>query len=166
LSGGGAPAFRVGQGWDVHRLVRGRALLLGGVEIASELGEEGHSDGDALLHAATDALLGALALGDIGTHFPPSDPRWKGADSKAFLRAAAALARERGWIASNIDTTVILEKPKLGPYREAIRASLADCLGIEAEAVSFKAKTYEGLGDVGRGEAVEASAVCLLRRIG
>lgn len=158
--------FRVGQGWDVHRLVRGRALMVGGVEIDSELGEDGHSDGDVLLHAATDALLGALALGDIGTHFPPSDPRWKDADSRSFLKAAAAMAREGGWAVSNIDVTVILERPRLGPYREAVRASLAECLGIDPGSVSFKAKTYEGLGAVGRGEAVEAQAVCLLRRAG
>jgi len=165
LSGKNAPVFRVGQGWDIHRLVSGRALVLGGVRIDSAVGEEGHSDGDALLHAVTDALLGALALGDIGTHFPPSDPRWKDADSRTFLTAAAAMARGRGWIASNLDVTVILEAPKLGPYREAVRASLASCLGIDVEAVSFKAKTNEGLGAVGRNEAVEASAVCLLRRV-
>jgi 2-C-methyl-D-erythritol 2,4-cyclodiphosphate synthase len=161
-----APAFRIGQGWDVHRLARGRKLVLGGVEIAFDRGEEGHSDGDALLHAVTDALLGALALGDIGSHFPPSDPRWKNAESRIFLEAAAAMARERGWTVANLDCTVILETPRLGPYREAIRASLASCLGVEIDSVSFKAKTYEGLGDVGRSEAVEALAVCLLRRIG
>lgn len=157
-------SFRVGQGWDVHRLVPGRALLLGGVEIPFESGEDGHSDGDVLAHAVTDALLGAAALGDIGTHFPPSDPRWKNADSREFLKAAALMARRAGWEISNLDCTVVIERPKLAPYRDAIRASLAACLGLEAGAVSFKAKTNEGMGEIGRSAAVEAMAACLLRR--
>lgn len=156
--------MRIGQGWDVHRLVPGRALVLGGVYIPFERGEDGHSDGDVLAHAVTDAVLGAVALGDIGTHFPPSDARWKDADSRVFLEAAVAMARDSGWEVSNLDCTVILEMPKLAPYREAIRASLAACLGLDASCVSFKAKTNEGLGEIGRSEAVEAMAVCLLSR--
>lgn len=156
-------SLRVGQGWDIHRLVEGRRLMIGGVHIPHDKGEEGHSDADVLLHAVTDALLGAAGLGDIGTHFPPSDPQWKGADSRDLLERAAALVRQAGWICQNIDCTVILEKPKLGPHRQAIIASIASCLRIEPTAVSFKAKTNEGLGDVGRGDAVEALAVCLLQ---
>jgi 2-C-methyl-D-erythritol 4-phosphate cytidylyltransferase/2-C-methyl-D-erythritol 2,4-cyclodiphosphate synthase len=155
-------SFRIGQGWDLHRLVPGRRLMLGGVEVPSPVGEEAHSDGDVLLHAIVDAILGAAALGDIGTHFPPSDAKWKDADSRELARAAAALLREAGWEIGNLDCTVILERPKLGPQKDAMRESIAACLGISPDAVSVKAKTYEGLGDVGEGRAVEASAVALV----
>jgi 2-C-methyl-D-erythritol 4-phosphate cytidylyltransferase/2-C-methyl-D-erythritol 2,4-cyclodiphosphate synthase len=156
--------FRIGQGWDLHRLVAGRKLLLGGVEVPGDLGEEAHSDGDVLLHASIDALLGAAALGDIGTHFPPSDPAWKGADSKALARRVAAMVREAGWEIGNVDCTVVLERPRLGPYKDAIRSSVALCLGIPPEAVSVKAKTKEGVDAVGEGRAIEAAAIVLIRR--
>jgi 2-C-methyl-D-erythritol 2,4-cyclodiphosphate synthase len=155
--------MRVGQGWDIHRLVPGRRLLIGGVEIAHDRGELGHSDGDVLLHALADAVLGALAMGDIGQLFPPADPAWKDIDSRLILERVVGMARDLGYECTNADCTVILEAPRLGPYREAIRASLAACLGTGKGAVSFKAKTNEGLGDVGRGEAVEAMAVVLMR---
>lgn len=156
------PALRVGQGWDLHRLVPGRRLMLGGVEVPSTKGEEAHSDGDVLLHAVIDALFGAAALGDIGTHFPPSDAKWKDADSKELAREAASLVREAGWAIINLDCTVILESPKLGPHKEAIRESLASCLGIAPSLVSVKAKTKEGVDATGEGRAIEASAVVLL----
>jgi 2-C-methyl-D-erythritol 4-phosphate cytidylyltransferase / 2-C-methyl-D-erythritol 2,4-cyclodiphosphate synthase len=162
--GQGPLAFRIGQGWDLHRLVPGRRLMIGGVEVPSELGEDAHSDGDVLLHAIIDAILGAAALGDIGTHFPPSDPRWKGADSLGLARRAAALVREAGWEIGNLDCTVVLERPRLGPCRDAILASIAAGLGIDAGAVSFKAKTSEGVDAAGEGRAVEAQAIALLRR--
>jgi 2-C-methyl-D-erythritol 4-phosphate cytidylyltransferase / 2-C-methyl-D-erythritol 2,4-cyclodiphosphate synthase len=155
-------AFRIGQGWDLHRLVPGRRLLVGGVEIPSELGEEAHSDGDVLLHAIIDALFGAAALGDIGTHFPPSDEAWRDADSVDLARRAAALVRGSGWEIGNVDCTVVLERPKLGEHKEAIRACVAACLGLELEAVSVKAKTKEGLDSVGEGRAIEAQAVVIL----
>jgi 2-C-methyl-D-erythritol 4-phosphate cytidylyltransferase / 2-C-methyl-D-erythritol 2,4-cyclodiphosphate synthase len=157
-------AFRVGQGWDLHRLVPGRRLMIGGVEVPSELGEDAHSDGDVLLHAVIDALLGAAALGDIGTHFPPSDRRWKGADSRDLARRAAALVREAGWELGNLDCTVALERPRLGPFRAAICDTIATCLGIDRGAVSFKAKTSEGVDAVGEGRAIEAQAIALLVR--
>jgi len=160
----GAVEFRIGQGWDLHRLVAGRPLMIGGVEVPSDLGEDAHSDGDVLLHAIIDAILGAAALGDIGTHFPPSDPKWKGADSRDLARRAAALVRDSGWEIGNIDCTVVLERPRLGTHREAIRESVAACLGIELGAVSFKAKTSEGVDAAGEGRAVEAQAIALLRR--
>ena len=139
--GQGPLAFRIGQGWDLHRLVPGRRLMLGGIEVPSELGEDAHSDGDVLLHAIIDALLGAAALGDIGTHFPPSDARWKDADSRDLARRAAALVRLSGWEIGNLDCTVVLERPRLGPHRDAIRDSIAACLGVDLASVSFKAKT-------------------------
>lgn len=154
--------FRLGQGWDVHTLAPGRPLLIGGVALPSELGEDAHSDGDVLLHAIIDALLGAAALGDIGTHFPPSDAAWRGADSRQLLARAVALVREAGWEPGNLDCTVILERPRLGPHRQAICESVAACLGLDTSAVSVKAKTNEGLGEVGSGRAVEASAVVTL----
>jgi 2-C-methyl-D-erythritol 4-phosphate cytidylyltransferase/2-C-methyl-D-erythritol 2,4-cyclodiphosphate synthase len=154
--------FRIGQGWDLHRLVPGRPLLIGGIEVPSDLGEDAHSDGDVLLHAVMDALLGAAALGDIGTHFPPSDELWRGADSLTLARRVAGLVREAGWQPGNLDCTVILEEPKLGPYKEMIRASLADCVGIAPEAVSVKAKTKEGVDAVGEGRAVEALALAVI----
>jgi 2-C-methyl-D-erythritol 4-phosphate cytidylyltransferase / 2-C-methyl-D-erythritol 2,4-cyclodiphosphate synthase len=157
-----AAAFRVGQGWDLHRLVPGRALMLGGVAVPSGLGEDAHSDGDVLLHAIIDAMLGAAALGDIGTHFPPTDELWRGADSGGLARRVAALVRDAGWEVGNLDCTVVLEEPRLGPYKEPMRASIAACLGISPNAVSVKAKTKEGVDAVGEGRAVEALAVVSL----
>ncbi|GHT80465.1 2-C-methyl-D-erythritol 2,4-cyclodiphosphate synthase [Spirochaetia bacterium] len=156
--------IRTGLGWDVHRLVPGRRFLLGGVEIPSETGELGHSDGDALAHAVTDALLGAAALGDIGELFPPSDPAWKDADSMALLRAVCTRVRAAGWHIINLDCVVICEKPKVLPWREAIRASLALSLSAPPEAIFVKGKTNEGLGDIGAGLAVEAMATVLVER--
>ena len=156
--------FRVGQGWDTHRLAAGRKLILGGVEIPSDLGLDGHSDADILSHAVTDAILGALALGDIGMHFPDTDPRWKGADSRRFLAHAAALAREHGWAVANVDASVLLEKPKLQDYRLAIREALAATIGVLPERVSVKFKTHERVGPVGERLSGEAQAVVLLSR--
>jgi 2-C-methyl-D-erythritol 4-phosphate cytidylyltransferase/2-C-methyl-D-erythritol 2,4-cyclodiphosphate synthase len=161
----GPPTFRVGEGWDIHRLVPGRRLLLGGVEVPSDRGEEGWSDGDVLLHAVIDALLGSAALGDIGLLFPPGAPEWKGADSRDLIRRARDLVLRAGWRPANLDCTVVLERPKLAPYRDAIRTSLAELLDMETEAVSFKAKTMEGLGPVGEGRAVEARAILLAVRV-
>ncbi len=161
----GAPPFRIGEGWDIHRLVPGRRLLLGGVEVPSDRGEEGYSDGDVLLHAVIDALLGSAALGDIGLHFPPGAPEWKDADSRDLARRARDLVRQAGWRPANLDCTVVLERPRLAPHRESIRTSLAELLGMDRDAVSFKAKTMEGLGPVGEGRAVEARAVLLAVRI-
>jgi 2-C-methyl-D-erythritol 2,4-cyclodiphosphate synthase len=156
--------IRVGIGQDLHRLVRGRRFLLGGVELPADRGELGHSDGDALAHAAADAILGAAGLGDIGAFFPSSDPAWKDADSMTLLEKSFAMAKERGWRLVNLDCVVICEKPRVLPYRDSIRASLAKALEVSPEAVSVKGKTAEGLGPVGGGQAVEASAVCLLER--
>jgi len=156
--------FRIGQGWDVHRLVAGRPLILGGVTIPSEIGLEGHSDADILSHAITDALLGALALGDIGMHFPDTDPRWKDGDSMMFLRHAWELAAARGYRIAHIDSTVILERPKLKDYREPIRAKLAETLALQTDSVSVKFKTAERLGPVGESLSAEAQAVVLLWR--
>lgn len=158
--------MRIGHGWDTHRLVEGRPFALGGIILASPVGPEGHSDGDALLHALTDAVLGAAALGDIGTHFPDTDPKWHGVESGLFLKAAVAMANQEGWMVKNADATVILERPKLGPYREAIVASVASLLGVAESAVNLKAKTAEGLGPVGEGLAVECHAVVLLSKAG
>jgi 2-C-methyl-D-erythritol 2,4-cyclodiphosphate synthase len=154
--------IRVGLGRDIHRLAGGRRFLLGGVEIPFEKGELGHSDGDVLAHAVCDALLGAAALADIGELFPPSDPAWKDADSLLLLKSAYQKVREAGWRLVNLDCVVSAEQPKLLPYREAIRSSLASALGVDAGAVFVKGKTNEGLGPLGRGEAVEALAVCLI----
>ena len=137
-------------------------MVLGGVEIPHPKGPVGHSDGDVLLHALCDALLGAAALGDIGGHFPDTDPRWKGADSSALTHHVMGLVRGFGFAPSNVDITVVAEAPKVGPHREAIRARLSDLLGIPLDAVSVKAKTHEGLGDIGRGEAIACHAVVLL----
>ena len=156
---------RTGLGWDVHRLTAGRALILGGVAIPSEMGLEGHSDADILLHAITDALLGAAALGDIGMHFPDTDPRWKGADSVQFLAHAVKLVRERGFTIVNVDSTVILERPKLKDYRLAIRESLARTLALELDRVSVKFKTAERVGPVGEGRSAEAQAVVTLQQV-
>jgi len=156
---------RAGIGWDVHRLVPGRPLILGGVPIASELGAEGHSDADVLAHAITDALLGAAALGDIGLHFPDFDPRWAGADSLGLLEHALRLLAENGYAPVNVDSTVILERPKLKDYRLAIRRKLAETLGLDLDRVSVKFKTAEGLGPVGEGRCIEAQAVVAIARI-
>ena len=154
--------LRVGQGWDVHRIVAGRALILGGITIPSEFGLEGHSDADVLSHAITDALLGAAALGDIGMHFPDTDPRWKGADSLKFLRHARDLAAEKGYSIVNVDSTVILERPKLKDFRTPIREKLAETLGLELGQVSVKFKTAEKVGPVGEGLSAEAQAIVML----
>lgn len=154
--------FRTGLGWDVHRLVAGRPLILGGVNVPSDLGLEGHSDADVLAHSITDAILGAAALGDIGMHFPDSDPRWKGADSLVFLRHAHHLAAERGYRIVNVDATVILERPKLKDYRQAIRERLAETLGLDPDRVSVKFKTAEQVGPVGERRSAEAQAVVTL----
>lgn len=153
---------RVGLGWDVHRISQGRPLLLGGVAIPAEFGLEGHSDADILLHAVTDAILGAAALGDIGMHFPDTDPRWKGAASSVFLEHAAKLVRERGYHIVNVDTTIILERPKLKDYRLSIRESLARLLSLDLDRVSVKFKTAERVGPVGEGKSAEAQAVITL----
>jgi 2-C-methyl-D-erythritol 2,4-cyclodiphosphate synthase len=154
--------MRVGQGWDVHRIAAGRPLILGGIGVPSEFGLEGHSDADVLAHAITDAILGALALGDIGMHFPDTDPRWKGVHSLIFLRHACGLAAEAGYRIVNVDSTVILERPKLKEFRPAIRESLAKAMGIAADRVSVKFKTAERVGPVGEGRSAESQAVVLL----
>ncbi|NUS39198.1 MAG: 2-C-methyl-D-erythritol 2,4-cyclodiphosphate synthase [Lysobacter sp.] len=156
--------IRIGHGFDVHAFGEGDHLMLGGVRVPHARGVQAHSDGDVVIHALCDAMLGALALGDIGGHFPPSDPRWKGADSRVFLRHCAALAGERGWTLGNADVTVVCERPKVGPHAEAMRDVLARELGVGIDAVSIKATTTETLGFAGRGEGIAAHAVCLLVR--
>jgi 2-C-methyl-D-erythritol 2,4-cyclodiphosphate synthase len=156
---------RVGIGYDVHRLVPGRRLILGGVEVPYHLGLAGHSDGDALTHAVTDALLGACAQGDIGRHFPPGDPAYRNADSLALLRTALDLARRAGWRVGNLDATVVCERPRLAPFLPSMEAALAGALEVAPAAVSVKAKTNEGLDAVGRGEAVVAQALILIESI-
>ncbi len=156
------PPFRVGQGWDTHRTEAGRPLILGGVVIPSEFGLAGHSDADVLFHSVTDALLGALGLGDIGMHFPDTDPAWKGASSIQFLQHAVKLAAEAGYRIGNIDSTIILEKPKLKDYRPKIRESLAAAVSLPSELVSVKFKTAEKVGPVGEGKSCEAQAAVLL----
>lgn len=158
--------FRVGQGYDVHKLVEGRKLILGGVEIPHPTGLLGHSDADALLHAITDALLGAVALGDIGRHFPDTDPRYKGADSRVLLRGAVALLAEKGWRPVNVDATLIAQQPKLAPHAAAMVANVAADLGIPTDCVNIKGKTNERLGYLGREEAIEAQAIVLVERAG
>ncbi len=158
------PEYRTGIGWDVHRIAGGRPLILGGVTIPCDFGLEGHSDADVLAHAITDAILGAAALGDIGMHFPDTDERWKGAGSLQFLSHAAALAAARGYRVVNIDSTVILERPKLKDYRQPIREQLAATLGLDIGCVSVKFKTAEKLGLVGEGRSAEAQAVVTLAR--
>ena len=153
---------RIGEGWDIHALVEGRKLVLGGVEIPHAKGLLGHSDADALLHAITDALLGAAALGDIGSHFPDTDARFKGADSTVLLAEAARRVREKGYSIGNIDSTVIAQAPKLAPHIAAMRARIAQVLGVEVEQINVKAKTAEKMGPVGEGLAMEARAVVLL----
>jgi len=156
------PGWRIGEGWDIHALVPGRRLMIGGVEIAHPLGLLGHSDADVLLHAVTDALLGAAALGDIGSHFPDTDARWRGADSRVLLRAAMDAVRARGWAVANIDSTVIAQAPRLSGHIAAMRECIAQVLGLDPAQVSVKAKTAERLGPVGQGQAIEARAVALL----
>lgn len=158
--------MRVGLGEDIHRVDDSRTLVLGGVIIEEGPGLAGHSDADVLLHAITDAVLGAAALGDIGHYFPPSDPRYAHADSADFLRVALKLAHEKGWEVGNIDSTVRAERPKLAPYIEHIRERIAEIAGIEAGRVSVKAKSGEGLDAVGRGEAMAASAIVLMEPAG
>lgn len=157
--------YRSGIGWDVHRISKGRALILGGVFIPCAFGLEGHSDADVISHAITDAILGAAALGDIGTYFPDTDPQWKGAGSLQFLNHACELVKQAGYEVVNVDATVILERPKLKDYRLAIRESLADTLQLSLDAVSIKFKTAEGIGPVGEGRSAEAQAIVLLRRV-
>ncbi len=156
--------FRIGYGNDIHRLAAGRQLILGGVEIESEFGAEGHSDADALLHAITDAVLGALALGDIGTHFSDQDQKWKNANSLKMLAHVASLMKEKGYSVVNVDSTVSLEKPKLRPFIEAMRANIARVLEKEIDCVSVKAKTGERVDAVGEERAVKADAVVLLEQ--
>ncbi|MDR1646610.1 MAG: 2-C-methyl-D-erythritol 2,4-cyclodiphosphate synthase [Zoogloeaceae bacterium] len=156
--------FRVGQGYDVHPLVPGRKLILGGVEIPFDRGLLGHSDADALLHAITDALLGAAGLGDIGRHFPDADPQFSGADSRMLLRAALERVRQSGWQPANIDATLIAQQPRLAPHIPAMQTTIAADLGLPPDAVNIKGKTNEKLGYLGRNEAIEAQAVVLLLR--
>ena len=156
--------IRIGQGFDVHAFGDGDHVMLGGVRVPHDCGIIAHSDGDVVLHALCDAMLGALALGDIGHHFPPSDPQWKGADSRAFVRHCNHLIRNLGWKTGNVDITVICERPKVGPHAEAMRRIIALDLGIELDTVSVKATTTEKLGFIGRGDGIAAQAVCLLVR--
>lgn len=156
------PAFRIGQGYDVHRLEAGEELWLGGVLIPHDKGLSGHSDADVALHAITDAVLGGIGAGDIGTHFPPSDPQWRGARSARFLEHAVGLARKAGYAIANVDLTLICEAPKIGPHRPAMRAEVARIMGLGEDAVSIKATTTEKLGFTGRGEGIAAQAVVLL----
>ena len=154
--------IRIGEGWDIHALVEGRKLILGGVEIPHSKGLLGHSDADALLHAITDAILGAAALGDIGSHFPDTDAQFKGADSAVLLREVARLVRAKGFEIGNVDSTVIAQAPKLAPHIAAMRARIAEVLQLDIDQVNVKAKTAEKMGPVGEGRAMEARAVVLL----
>ncbi len=165
--GSASMQFRIGNGYDIHRLVPGRPLILGGVTLdhPDGLGLDGHSDADVLVHALMDALLGALALGDIGKYFPPDDPRWEGADSLMLLEQVVALVRDRGWQVLNVDAVVVAERPKLKPHINAMRSNLAQRLGVELDAVGVKATTNEGLGPEGREEGMSSQAVALLQQI-
>ena len=154
--------MRIGQGWDVHALVPGRRLIIGGVPIPYPLGLLGHSDADVLLHAIIDAMLGAAGLGDIGTHFPDTDVRWKNADSLVLLAACAALLKEKGWRIQNLDSTVIAQAPKLAPHIPAMREQIAAALALTVTQINIKAKTAEKLGPVGQGQSIEAQAIVLL----
>ncbi len=158
------PAFRIGEGWDTHALVVDRALILGGVNIPHTHGLLGHSDADALSHAITDALFGAVALGDIGRHFPDTDEQFRGADSVALLAEAVRRVRAAGWEIGNIDATIIAQSPKMAPHILAMRLRLAQALAIELDQINVKAKTAERMGPVGRGESIETRAVCLVYR--
>jgi 2-C-methyl-D-erythritol 4-phosphate cytidylyltransferase/2-C-methyl-D-erythritol 2,4-cyclodiphosphate synthase len=157
-------AARIGTGFDAHRLVDGRPLMLGGVRIEHARGLEGHSDGDCLLHAICDAILGALGAGDMGRHFPSTDARWKGAASRRFLEDVARLLGERGYALGNLDATVIAQAPALAPHLDAMRAQIAQALAAPLESVSVKAKSTDALGAIGRGEGIAAQAVVLLQR--
>lgn len=154
--------FRIGEGWDIHALVAGRKLILGGVEVPYHLGLLGHSDADVLMHAITDALLGAAAMGDIGTHFPDTDARFKGVDSSVLLAEAARRVREKGFEIGNVDSTIVAQAPKLMPYMPAMRAKLSQTLSVALDHVNVKAKTAEKMGPVGLGQAMEARAIVLL----
>jgi 2-C-methyl-D-erythritol 2,4-cyclodiphosphate synthase len=156
------PQMRIGEGWDTHQLVADRKLVLGGVEIPHTHGLLGHSDADALCHAMTDALFGAAALGDIGKHFPDTDPQFHGADSLALLAEAARRVRAEGWEIANVDSTIVAQQPKMAPHILTMRQRLAGALGLDVDRVNVKAKTAEKMGPVGRLEAIEARAVCLL----
>ncbi len=156
--------FRIGEGWDTHALVTGRPLVLGGVVVPHTHGLLGHSDADVLLHAITDALLGAAALGDIGRHFPDTDPAFRGADSALLLAEAARRVGVAGWEIGNIDSTIVAQAPRLAPHIEAMRTRIAEVLGVEPSQVNVKAKTAEKMGPVGEGRAIEARAMCLLFR--
>ncbi|HJV63835.1 MAG TPA: 2-C-methyl-D-erythritol 2,4-cyclodiphosphate synthase [Albitalea sp.] len=158
------PRVRIGEGWDTHALVAGRPLMLGGVEVPHTHGLQGHSDADALCHAITDALFGALALGDIGHHFPDTDERFEGADSLALLAEAGRRVRAAGWHVGNVDSTIVAQAPKMAPHILAMRQRLSTALDVSLEQVSVKAKTAEKMGPVGEGKAIEARAVCLLFR--
>ena len=155
-------SIRIGQGYDVHRLVEGRKLILGGVEIPFEKGLLGHSDADVLTHAVMDAMLGALALGDIGKHFPDNDPAYSGADSIELLKRVTALIEGEGWKLGNLDVTVAAQRPKLAPFISQMRQRLADAVGVPVSDISVKATTEEGLGITGDGNGITATAVCLL----
>ena len=156
--------MRVGMGYDVHRLTEGRKLILGGVEIPYEKGLLGHSDADVLLHAVMDALLGAAGLGDIGFHFPDSDERYRGADSLQLLKRVGEMLEEQSWVISNVDATVIAQRPKIAPFKEQMRKNIAAALNLEENQVNVKATTEEGLGFTGRGEGISAQAVCLIEK--
>jgi 2-C-methyl-D-erythritol 2,4-cyclodiphosphate synthase len=156
--------FRIGEGWDTHALVTGRKLILGGIEIPHSHGLLGHSDADALLHALTDALLGAAGLGDIGRHFPDTDPLYAGADSRVLLAEALQRVRDAGWRVGNVDATIVAQAPKMTPHIPKMVECIAGCLGVAPAQVNVKAKTAEKMGPVGEGRAIEARAVCLLLR--
>lgn len=159
-----SPPYRVGLGFDVHRLVEGRPCTLGGIVLPHPSGPSGHSDGDAVLHAITDAVLGAAGLDDIGTLFPDTDPRWKNASSSLFLEQAMAAAQEKGWSVGNVDVVIATEGPRIAPHRAEMRARLAELLGVEVDAVNVKGKTFEGLGALAGGAGVAVQATCLLVR--
>lgn len=159
-----ADTFRIGQGYDIHRLVEGRPLVIGGVVIEHDRGPLGHSDGDALTHAIIDAILGAASLGDIGRHFPPSDPAWKDVESISLFNRVLTMIQDFGFDIGNIDSTVILERPKLSPHIDKMRANIARSLGIDVSQVSIKAKTNEGMNELGMGEAIAAMACVILFR--
>ena len=156
------PPFRIGEGWDIHALVVGRPLVLGGITLPFDKGLLGHSDADALLHAITDALLGAAGLGDIGSHFPDTEAQFQGADSAVLLAEAARIVRAKGYAIGNVDSTVIAQAPRMAPYIGAMRARIAEVLGIAPDCVNVKAKTAEQMGPVGLGQAIEARAIVLL----
>jgi 2-C-methyl-D-erythritol 2,4-cyclodiphosphate synthase len=170
---GGKPAIsktpssiRVGIGYDIHRLAEGRRLVLAGIEVPHALGAVAHSDGDVVLHAVADAILGAAGLGDLGEHFPDTDPAWAGADSSGILRRVVEMARRKGWTPVGVDVNVLLEQPKLAPYKDKMRRRLAELLDLPADAAGLKARTMEGLGPIGEGQAVAAQAVVVLAKDG